>query len=274
MSAAQPLVFYDIASAPPLRTFAPNPWKTRLALNLKGLPYRTEWISMPDIPAARQRLNLPATRTLPDGTPYHTLPALHDPTTATLLGDSFEIALYLDRAYPARPALFRPLTAGLTAAFNAHVDGLFTRHAALCSAMPIDPRIEAEVQAIFARRAGAASWADLQLGAAQRESLLASFEAALGELAKAYRHTGGTTDYVWRARGTDEKQAQRAPEGRAEGAPFLDGEAPVYADLIVGAWLKMMEASLPGEEWAQVRTWQGGMWGRLVEVLDAWAEIK
>ena len=43
------IIFYDIASSAPVRTFAPNPWKTRYALNHKKLPYETKPIDMPDI---------------------------------------------------------------------------------------------------------------------------------------------------------------------------------------------------------------------------------
>ena len=55
---------------------------------------------------------------------------------------------------------------------------------------------------------------------------------------------------------------------------FLDGDEPVYADFIVGAWLKMFEASLESEDWRRVRAWQDGLWGRVVDALNEWSEIK
>ncbi|KAF2714534.1 hypothetical protein K504DRAFT_420418 [Pleomassaria siparia CBS 279.74] len=246
MTSNPSIIFYDIASAPPLRTFAPNPWKTRFSLNIKGLPYRTQWTDLPDIAALREKLGVPANRTLPDGTAFHTLPVLQDLSTNTILGDTFEIALYLDKTYPDGPSLILPGTTGLTAAFNAHVDGLFTKFTVLCDQMPFDPRIAEAVQAIFAKRFGVKSLADMQLKDDEREPKLVALEAALGELAKAYRHTVG---------------------------PWLDGERPMYADVIVGAWLKMMEASMKGEEWQRVRKWQGGLWGRVVDGLEGWSEI-
>ncbi|KAB8336784.1 hypothetical protein FH972_021093 [Carpinus fangiana] len=264
------IIFYDIASQQPLRTFAPNPWKTRQALNLKGVPYRTEWLEMPDIAPLREKLGVPANRTLPDGTPYHTLPVIQDLSTGEIIGDSFEIALYLDRVYPERAPLFRPLTTGLTAAFNAQVDGLFTKFAVLNDQMPITD-IAKEV---FVQRHGAKSWDDMKFPDEDREGLFVSFEAALGELAKAYKHTGGTTDHVWRAGGTDKAQAQRPPPGQEEAGPFLDGDAPVYSDFIVGAWLKMSKASLRQEDWQRVSSWQGGLWQRVLDGLEKWSEIK
>lgn len=267
------ITFYDIASSLPLRTFSPNPWKTRYALNFKGLVYKTQWVDMPNITAVREKLGVPANRTLPDGTPYHTLPVIHDHGSGGIIGDSFEIALYLDRAYPEGPRLFRPLTTGLTAAFNAQVDGIFTKYTILCSQMPFDPRVEDEIKAIFAKRAGDMA-VDLQLSPEQREKTLVAFEAVLGELSKAYSHTGGTTDYFWRDGGTEKAQSQRPPPGHNESGPFLDGDEPVYADFIIGAWLGMYEASMPRGEWERLRSWQGGLWGRVFDALRQWSDIK
>jgi len=272
MSSDTAIVFYDIASAFPLRTFAPNPWKTRLALNLKGLSYRTEWIDMPDIAAVRTKLGVPANRCFPDGTPFHTLPVLQDLSTGTLLGDSFEIALYLDKTYPDKASLFLPGTTGLTAAFNAHVDGIFTPFSILCDEMPFDARIVDTVKTMFAKRVGVASFDDMQLKEDERETKLVAFEAALGELSKAYRHTGGTTDHLWRVNGTEAALAQRGKQAENIG-PWLDGGRPAYADVIVGAWLKMMEACMRENEWQRLRTWQGGLWGRVVDGLECWSRI-
>ena len=264
------IIFYDIASAPPHRTFAPNPWKTRFALNLKGVPYRTEPVDMPDITALRTKLGVPANRTHVDGTPYHTLPVVQDLSTNTILGDTFEIALYLDRTYPDAPMLFLPGTIGLTAAFNAQVDTLFTKFTGLCGAMPFDPQIADAIWEIFAKRFGVKSPDELAMKEEEREPTLVAFEAALGELSKAYRHTGGTTDHFLRATGTAAEMAQRGKSEQDVG-PWLDGERPVYSDVIVGAWLKMMETSMRQEEWQRVRTWQGGLWGRIVDALEQWS---
>ncbi|USW53099.1 Putative glutathione S-transferase, Thioredoxin-like superfamily [Septoria linicola] len=272
MSTEPALTFYDIASALPSRTFAANPWKTRLALNYKGIPYKTRWVQMPDITAVREQLGVPANRTHADGTPYHTLPVVEDHSTGKIVGDTFEIAQYLDNTYPSPDGknLFRPLSTGLTAAHNAHIDGIFTKFAILCSRMPFDPSVQDEVTAIFAKRATTMA-VDMNFGEEQRKAMIGSFEAALGELAKSYRHTGGTTDYFWLPKGTEEAQKQR---GRQEVGPFLDGKDPVYADFIVGSWLKMFEASMPEADWQDVRSWHGGLWGRIVDALKPWSEMK
>jgi glutathione S-transferase len=267
------ITFYDIASAAPLRTFAPNPWKTRLALNHKKVSYSTKWVQMPDIQAVREELGVPANRTLPDGSPYHTLPVIKDESSNNLVGDTFEIALYLDQAYPDQPLLFRPLTIGLTAGWNQHIDTLFTKYTIFCVDMPFDPKVQDQVAAMFAKRAEAMEIPPTP-SETDHEKKWREFESAMGELAKAYKHTGGTTDHFWRLTGTASDQAQRAPAGREQPSVWLDGDEPVYADFILGAWLKMYEASLPRKDWERMRTWHGGFWGRIVDALAPWAETK
>ena len=53
---------------------------------------------------------------LPDGSETYTLPVLHDPNTGALVTDSFEIAVYLDNAYPEKP-VFPKDTEGLIRVF-------------------------------------------------------------------------------------------------------------------------------------------------------------
>lgn len=262
MTSSKPITLFDIASGPPLRTFAPNPWKARYALNFKRVPYQTKWIHMPDIASVRQGLGMPANRTLPDGTPYHTLPVIQDSSTGELVGDTFEIALYLDKTYPTSPRLIPAGTEGLTAAFNAQVDGIFTTYVILADRMPFDASVADKVKDIFAERFGAtaAEFEQMKPGAEEREKLFIRFERALGELSKAYLHVGGTTDYMWAASGT-QKSARELQ------ATYLDGDEPAYADFIVGAWLAMLEASMESRDWQRVCSWQDGRWARLHKAL-------
>lgn len=43
------IIFYDIPSKDNLGCWSPNTWKTRLALNFKGIGYETKWVEYPDI---------------------------------------------------------------------------------------------------------------------------------------------------------------------------------------------------------------------------------
>lgn len=186
-----------------------------------------------------------------DDSDFYTLPVIvdHHPNgTTTTVGDSFDIALYLDRTYPGNddaPRLFPPSTEGLHRAFNAHVDALFSQFVILaCHGIPFNPATAAQSQAEFCRRAGKEKWDDLNPQGEARQALLSGFEAALGELAKVYV--------------------------RRDQGPFLEGATITYADLIVGGWLYMMSVTLP--EWETMRSWQGGHWARLHDALAKYAQ--
>ena len=229
---------------------------------------------MIDIPTVRENLGVPANRTLPNGKPYHTLPVIQDQSTGKIIGDSFEIALYLDKTYPDSPRLIHPGTTGLTAAFNAQVDGLFTKYITLPDQMALDERLTEQAKKIFAERMGTDPYAQSNPPTAEdREKTWTQFENAMGELVKAYYHVGGTTDYFWSATGTAPAQAQS--RGREQVGPYLDGDdEPAYADLIVGAWLAMLWKCMKPQDWQRVRGMQGGIWGRLHDTLEPLREIK
>ena len=76
--------------------------RSSLALNIKGLPYRTEWVEYPDIAPLIKSFGLPPNPNAP--TPY-TLPTIYDPRTKRAIMDSMEIAKYLDDEYPETPAV-------------------------------------------------------------------------------------------------------------------------------------------------------------------------
>ena len=100
---------------------------------------------LPEVAAIRKKLGVPASRKHIDGTDFLTLPILHDlaiksSATAdepegTLIGDSFDIAIYLHNkhlsANDKRPPLFPPNSIALHRAFNVHVDALFNAHSLL-----------------------------------------------------------------------------------------------------------------------------------------------
>ncbi|CAG8020553.1 unnamed protein product [Penicillium nalgiovense] len=264
------LVFYDIAIGTPAERYniAVNPWKTRLALNFKSLPYSTNWVQFPDVSSVRKSLNIPACRKFADGTDFHTLPILVDPTTARKLGDSFDIAIYLQKQYPAGNDLFPPQSLDYVfssdaaisiplsecdgseypeyARFNVNVDAAFTTHVRLMAHGPaFDHAAAEETKAEFVRRAGVSCWEDLAVTGEQREKLLGSFREMLGGLAKLFGRNG----------------------------PFLLGDRANYADLIVGAWLRMASKTLPAEEWKLVRDWHGGVFGRLHDALEIYAAV-
>lgn len=230
------------------------------ALNFTNTPYSTIWVPLPEVAATRKKLGVPACRKHTDGTDFLTLPILYEPTTTsstqqdgTFVGDSFDIAIHLHKKHSSldgkRPPLFPPNSIALHRAFNAHVDAIFSLHSLLAGYyMPFDPATAEISRADFARRVGVSRWEDLEIpqGSEVRKEKLAAFEAALGSALA-----------VWFVR-------------RDEG-PFLEGRTPMYADLIVGGWLQMMRNCLP--EWKELRGWHKGLWGRLHDALEEWAEV-
>lgn len=270
-----PITLYDIAQKPPVEEScsAPNPWKARFCLNFKQLPYSTTWVGMLDIAKVRQKLGAPACRKFAGGEDFYTLPVIKDASTDAVVGDSFDIAVYLDKTYPTsgggglfpdqpldfefKPVVDFPTLLTLPAdsshprygRFNLQADTLFTTFTSLIAGgIPLDPATETEVKAEFARRAGVSPGQEFKLEGDARQATLSGFEAALGDLAKLYAEK---------------------PEG-----PFLLGEQVSYADFIVGAWLRMYLVAMPKAEWAQLKTWHNGTFGRLHDALDAYAQIK
>ena len=90
-----------------------------MALNLKKLNYKTEWVEYPDIEALYQRLGAPPNEQNPDGGRGPcTLPVIFDPSTKAVVTDSSTIIKYLDTTYPDTPVLFPPGTDAFQKAFS------------------------------------------------------------------------------------------------------------------------------------------------------------
>ena len=86
------ILLYDLCARDKERRFSPNCWKVRMALAHKGLEFETRPTPFTGI------------RDIGNGF-SPTVPVIDD--GGTLVRDSFEIALYLEDAYPDRPSLFK-----------------------------------------------------------------------------------------------------------------------------------------------------------------------
>lgn len=85
------IVLYDLAAAEDDRRFSPYCWRAKMALAHKGLEYR----SVPWRFTDKEAIAFSGSSTVP---------VLRDGDK--VVADSWRIALYLDQAYPSRPALF------------------------------------------------------------------------------------------------------------------------------------------------------------------------
>ncbi len=238
-SSSDPILFYDIASGPPIRPFAPNPWKARYALNFKRANFVTQWVDLSEVTSTRKGLGADPVRFFSDGEPFYTLPVIKDTSTNKVVGDSFDIAVYLDEKYPNGPLLFRH-SIGLYAAFNTHIDSIFPMGAVFFSdGFPFNPETAEQCKAEFCRRIGAKSWDALIVRGEERRKAVSAFQAALGEAAKYFRFYDG---------------------------PFIGGKEADYADIIIGGWLMLLSQTVA--EWEEIRTWHGGVWGKLHDALE------
>ncbi|KAG2234725.1 hypothetical protein BDF21DRAFT_392650 [Thamnidium elegans] len=91
--------FYDLEINQPGLIWSPNTCKTRFALNIKNIPYETKWVNfgnlhtiIPSITKSGKRATVPIIEDL-----YHNNKTVQD---------SWDIAIYLEEAYPNTPSLF------------------------------------------------------------------------------------------------------------------------------------------------------------------------
>ncbi|KAI0163517.1 hypothetical protein BJ166DRAFT_498153 [Pestalotiopsis sp. NC0098] len=249
MAEDKQIVLYDIASAPPKTCYAPNPWKARYALNFKGVDYRTSWVEYLDVTRTRKELGVPPCRFHADGSPFYTLPVIQDHSNGgALVGDTFDIAVYLDKQYPDGPTLIPARSAAVFKAFNKQMDALFTSTVLLwCQGITFHPDQADEAKAQFSARAGGIPYEDITVRGEARTQLLEASKEKLGEVAELFR---------------DPEQ------------PFLEGAEATYADIIIGGWLTTMSINLPKDDWAEIKTWHDGRWGKLYSGLQKYAEVK
>lgn len=207
------------------------------------MDYETRWTELTEVTSVRKGLSAaPCRKHYLDNSDFYTLPVVVDHTTNQVVGDSFEIALYLDEAYPSTPQLFPDSASASHRGFNAYVDKVFTTYVVLgAHTMPLNPKTAEKTRVEFCRRAARQDWDEFAIRGHQRAVMLEQFEKALGELAESYAEQGSELS-------------------------LSEGTTPRYVDFIVGGWLWMMKESLP--EWDMVRTWQDGLWGRLHDTLS------
>ena len=77
------IILYDLPSKDPCKSWSLNPWKTRLVLNYKGLPYKTEWTEYPDLASKFSSLGVP--KNTAEGVPPYTSPCVRTHSFLTLL---------------------------------------------------------------------------------------------------------------------------------------------------------------------------------------------
>lgn len=226
-------------------------------MNIKSLKYRTEWVHYPDIEPLSKNLGAKPTSVKADGvTPHYTLPALYDPSTNTVISNSFDIVAYLDKTYPHTPALLPRGTTTFQAGFVAAVELVLTMHVYALTVYPSYDLFPDESKAFWRTTREVLFGMKLEdvapEGSEKRRQRWKDTEAALGKVAEWYDATGTGS----------------------EGTPsvFLSGgPTPSFADLVVVGrlvWARTVFGK-ESQEWRRIHELDGGRWGRLVDSLKS-----
>jgi glutathione S-transferase len=174
--------------------------------------------------------------------PVPTLPVIMDPNTNRFISDSFAIAQYLDEQYPDTPKVLPYGTAALihvfhTASLNA-VRGAFKLWMVKGAEM-LNPESKEYYIRTRAERFGV-PWEQL--------APLEKREEQWNEL----RVSCDTVD-GWYSKSTGQ---------------FILGDTPCFADFELAARFKWIEYCFEKQEWEEVKSWNGGRWGKLVEAIE------
>lgn len=86
-----PKILYSLSGADQSRHYSPHVWKIIMSLKHKGLDFEIRSVFFNEIP------------TIEDGS-FKSVPVFND--NGRLFGDSFDIAVHLEEAYPQTPSLF------------------------------------------------------------------------------------------------------------------------------------------------------------------------
>ncbi|KAI1464289.1 putative glutathione S-transferase [Daldinia caldariorum] len=199
--ANQEIVLFDLPSRPPNKSWSYNPWKTRLVLNYKNLPYKTEWVEYPDIKGKFQDH-------LPKADVY-TIPTIILPD-GTWVTDSWTIAETLEKEYP-EPTL--------------HLDSPYLSQVKQLLAEVLTP-----LKGIYAPKVH-----DVLLNDASKEYFRTTREKAFGAtLEEVAEKEGG--EEAWKAAQPALEKATALLKENGDG-PFFEGKTLGFADL---AWASLL----------------------------------
>lgn len=194
------VILYDIPSKDPRRCWSLNPWKTRLLLNLKAIPYTTEWLEYPDIAPTLKSFGIPPSE--PPATAY-TSPAIR--ISDKYVMDSRKIADVLEKEYPSPPL---------------HLDSPIVK-----KVEELAPQCITTLGPVFLPRVPRCVLNPPSVEYFER-TRAARFGMPLSQLEK---EKGGES--AWKA--AEPKWKELGTLLKAEGGPFFMGKTVSYADLIV-----------------------------------------
>lgn len=220
------------------QSWSPNTLKTRGVLNIKGIPYTQSWISYPDIAPLSIGLGIPAN---PEGSIRYTLPAIiHKPSITSnpngAMHDSLPIALHLDKTFPAPqyPSVFPHGQTSVALALA--TEQLFLHVVGKCSSLvfPGVADILDDRGAEYFERTRLPNWQRRRpdLNATKLADVKPKTEAELEKIIEESKKSLSVFDELLAGGGENK-------------GPFLEGEKPGYADVILAAYMAWIERPLP-----------------------------
>ncbi|KAH6904516.1 hypothetical protein BKA70DRAFT_1154146 [Coprinopsis sp. MPI-PUGE-AT-0042] len=266
------ITFFDLPSKTPTNAWSPNTWKIRFCLNYKGLPYKTEWVEMADIPALYHKYNTPACAR-PDGSPepYYCLPAILDVNPATgeevMIADSIKIARYLDETYPETPKV-------LPVYDDASLKEQETfAYKALLSMVPIYPNIFIAKPQMGSPESHARI-CNIRAGLLRKrfgpkyENIISLDEVTLSDEDR--------TESIHKLRESLENVGGAITDDGGDGkVTWCFGDAISFADFALASaliWVRVVLGE-ESEEWKAVIEWDGGKWKRFMARLEAYQAV-
>lgn len=207
------------------------------ALNIKGIPYKTEWLSFTEVEPKMKELGI-----LPNSgyLMHYTVPTIYDPNTKRVVTESFAIAKYLEEAYPNTPRLVAPGTAGLQAAYAEKVVYPLLQTSFKIFCFPVYQKCcmnDADRKYVRETREKWHGGKALEDIAPKGEALTAACKAFGVQLDEVAKHVAAT----------------------GSGVVFVGGDAPAHVDTAVAAILRCILKIL-GEDHELSKTILGHEW--------------
>ena len=195
------------------------------------------------------------TAILPNG-PYYSVPIIHDPSTNSVIADSFKIVHYLDKTYPDTLTLIPKGTAALQLAFAStffeKVNFPIYQYMNLRCMKHLLPRSQEHWRRTREARFGVPIEEIAPEGSEKRANLWKETMSGLAMINS------------WLS----------VENGPGEGS-FVMGDQPSFADIAFASsltWIKRILGE-DSKEWYEVLNADGGRWKRLVVAFEKWETV-
>lgn len=223
----------------------------RMAMNYKGVQFRTEFVSGINIEKFSKSLGVLPTGVKPNGMPHYTLPAILDrtsPTNPVALSDSVPILEYLEKTYP---------SPGCTL-FPAETQGLY---------QPLILKI-IYFMPYLAARAHLAAKAD-----EDREEFRGRLERLFGKPVEEIEKRGAEREVAYNKLEGIFEQLGNAMEEEAGESFLLTGARMVAADFAVAGCIMFIKCLSVDDVYVKLRSWHGGRWARFFDAFEPYMAL-